>query len=79
MGNEKIIRCFIKKNSFSVIVTPYISIILLLNIIHLCDINSGPSKCGLCRHMEVWVHMNTLKYNTANLVAIASVTDYLIS
>jgi len=28
--------------------------------------------------MKVWEHINTLKYNTGNSFAIASVTDYLI-
>jgi len=22
------------------------------------------TQCGLCRHMKVWEHINTLKYNT---------------
>jgi len=37
-----------------------------------------PTQCGLCRHMQVWKHINTLKYKTGNLFAIASVIDYLI-
>jgi len=38
-----------------------------------------PTQCGVCRHMKVWEHINTLKYNTGNLFAIAGVTDFLIS
>jgi len=30
-----------------------------------------PTQFGLCRRMKVWEHINTLKYNTGNLFAIA--------
>jgi len=36
------------------------------------------TQCGICRHMNVWKHINTLKYNTDILFAKASVTDFLI-